>query len=65
MLQVRVRKRPDEEYYVVEYRKAPWFLLWVRDWESYEYYPTITKALSVAHELKNPTIINIIKDTKS
>ena len=62
MLQVRVRKRPDEGYYDVEYRKAPWFLILMHGWDRYDYYPNLPKALSVAHELKNPIIINITKE---
>lgn len=62
MLQVRVRKRPAKDYYLVEYRKAPWFFIWMHGWKPYDYYSTITKALSAAHELKNPTIVNITKE---
>lgn len=65
MLQVRVRKLAAEDYYIVEFRRAPWFLLWAHSWLKYKSYDTLPKALSVAHEIKNPTIINITKDTKS
>lgn len=62
MLQVRVRKMADEDIYKVEYRAAPWFLIWIHEWEKYDAYRDLPKALSVANELMNPTIINIEKE---
>jgi hypothetical protein len=62
MLQVRVRKLPSEDIYKVEYRVGPRLLIWIHEWEKYDIYRDLPKALSVANELMNPTIINIEKE---
>ncbi|CAB4123506.1 hypothetical protein UFOVP48_13 [uncultured Caudovirales phage] len=62
MLHVRVNKRPTEEVYTVQYREGWWPFIYMIDWDMYDYYENLPKALAVATELMNPTIINIEKE---